>query len=316
MAARHNQSVITELWLLGFQNLHNSRLILFFVFLGISMASTAGNLLIISLVSSTQHLRSSPMYFFLSHLAVTDITITVTVSWTLLPALWNKTTLVSIAGCLCQFFVFASSTSIECFLLTVMSYDRYVAICRPLHYAIIMNFTLCHQLAICSWVLGFTVTLIIVIMVNNLILCGPNIIDHIFCDLNPLLQLSCSDTTIVQMTLISLGVPETVMEPAFIITTYVCIFLTILRIPSLNGREKAFSTCSSHLTVVCTYYGTLIAIYITPSGGHTLNISKFLSLLCTVLSPLFNPIIYCLKNNEIQTALQKCFQKLKCKYSE
>ncbi|KAM4749335.1 olfactory receptor 11A1-like [Rhinophrynus dorsalis] len=308
MVPRQNQSTITEIYLLGFQGLHGWRILLFLAILVIYVVTITGNLLIIVLVSATHHLQS-PMYFFLSHLSMSDILLTSTISPNMLDVTLKEGAIISFVGCISQFYMFGVSSVTECLLLTVMSYDRYLAICKPLHYTTIMNFTFCLHLVLCSWMLGFFVTLIVIILLNSLHFCGPNIIDHFFCDYAPLMQLSCSDTKIIQMIFVLIAAPETMIETAFIIATYFSIFLTILRISSSAGRQKAFSTCSSHLAVVCTYYGTLMAIYVAPSGGHLFNMNKILSLLYTVVTPLLNPIIYSLKNQEMRTALIMCFQK-------
>ncbi|KAM4749354.1 olfactory receptor 5P64-like [Rhinophrynus dorsalis] len=308
MIPRHNQSTITEICLLGFQGLHGWRILLFLAILVIYVVTITGNLLIIVLVSATHHLQS-PMYFFLSHLSMFDILVTSTISPNMLNVTLKEGAIISFVGCFSQFTVFCVSSLTEYLLLTVMSYDRYLAICKPLHYTAIMNFTFCCHLVLFSWMLGFFMTLIIIILLNSLHFCGPNIIDHFFCDYAPLLHLSCSDTKIVQFLFVLIATPQTMIETVFIISTYFYIFLTILKISSSTDRQKSFSTCSSHLAVVCTYYGTCMAIYVAPSGGHFFNMNKILSLLYTVVTPLLNPIIYSLRNQEIRAALNTYFYK-------
>ncbi|KAM4749360.1 olfactory receptor 11L1-like [Rhinophrynus dorsalis] len=280
MVPRQNQSTITEICLLGFQGLHGWRILLFLEILVIYGVTITGNLLIIALVSATHHLQS-PMYFFLSHLSMSDILLTSTISPNMLDVILKEGVIISFVGCCMQFTILGVSLATEGLLLTAMSYDRYLAICKPLHYTAIMNFTFCQHLVQCSWMLGFFVTLIVIILLNSLHFCGPNIIDHFFCEYAPLLQLSCSDTRIVQIVFALIATPET-----------------------STGRQKAFSTCSSHLAVICTYYGTIMATYVAPSRGHLFNTKKILSLLYTVVTPLLNPIIYSLKNQDIRTALK------------
>ncbi|KAG8431706.1 hypothetical protein GDO86_020392 [Hymenochirus boettgeri] len=315
MSHAANQSTISEVFLLGFQSLHIFRTTLFVGLLVIYMASIVGNLLIIGLVLATQHLLHTPMYFFLCQLSTTDVLITTTVCPYLLHITWNGGAIMTFSGCILQLYVFSVTSITECCLLTAMSYDRYVAICKPLHYPTIMTFTVCICLVSCCWFLGFFLSLVVNTMIYHLHFCGSNIIDHLFCDYSPLVRLSCSDTTVLKIIVFLILTPETVVQAFFIVTTYLCIFLSILRMSS--GRQKVFSTCSSHLAVVCMYYGTLIAIYVAPSQGRLTIINKILSLVYTVGTPLLNPIIYSLKNKEIKDVLQKHFKgglKLKCRY--
>ncbi|XP_053575524.1 olfactory receptor 11L1-like [Bombina bombina] len=300
--SRENQSTVTEVILLGFQDLHSSRIIIFLVFLTIYIATVGGNLLIIALVSTSNNLRS-PMYFFLCQLSVSDILETTSIVPNCMGIVLKKGATMSVIECITQFCMFASLSSSECFILTVMSYDRYMAICKPLHYTNVMNFTFCINLIIWSWLTGLIVTLPVSVMLYNLNFCGPNIIDHFFCDFKPIVQLSCSDTTIVEIIVFLVASPETFIQIMFIVGSYIYIFVTIMHISSKLERRKTFSTCSSHLTVVCTYYGTLISIYVAPTQGQTFNINKVLSLLYTVVTPLLNPIIYSLRNKEIKTAI-------------
>ncbi|XP_075433922.1 olfactory receptor 5V1-like [Ascaphus truei] len=302
---RENQTTVTELLLLGFPAIHNFKILLFFVFLLIYICTLAGNVLIIVLVSTSHQLRT-PMYFFLSILSLSDILLTTAIVPNMLYVIMAEGGVISLVDCITQYFLFAVSAAAECFLLTVMSYDRYLAICKPLRYSAIMDFKLCCQMVFWSWFLGFMVALNMVILVCSFQLCKPNVIDHFFCDIAPLLEHLCSNRFIVDTVLSFLGIPCVILPFIFIIVTYVCITLTILRISSTMGRQKAFSTCSSHLAVVCTYYGTLIAKYVVPSKRQSLTVMKITSLLYTFATPLFNPIIYTLRNKEIQAALWKC----------
>ncbi|KAM8972582.1 olfactory receptor 6B1-like [Pelodytes ibericus] len=186
-----------------------------------------------------------------------------------------------------------------------MSYDRYLAICNPLHYIAIMDIRLCLQLVIWSWLTSLMVMLVIVFLLFNLEFCGPHIIDHYFCDLAPILKLSCTDPTFVELADIILAIPFVVVPFFFILATYILIFITIFRISSTIAKQKAFSTCSSHLNVVSTYYGTIIIIYLMPSQSHSFNVNKVLSLLYTTGTPFLNPIIYSFRNLEIRKALMK-----------
>ncbi|XP_075434292.1 olfactory receptor 5P66-like [Ascaphus truei] len=302
----NNHTIITEFLLLGFQNLHSFKMLLFTVFLVIYIMTLSSNLLIIALVS-TSHQLHSPMYVFLAHLSLSDILLTTVIVPNMLRLMWGEGGTMSVAGCISQLHFFACSGATECFLLTVMSYDRYLAICQPLRYTTIMNFKLRLLLVIWSWLLGFTMIILLILPISQLEFCGPNVIDHFFCDFAPLLKHSCSDTSFLEIEIFVLTFPVSFLPFTFIIVTYVCIFLTILRIPSTTGRQKAFTTCSSHLTVVCTYYGTAITIYVVPSRGHSFNINKFLSLLYMVVTPFFNPIIYSMRNQEIKAALRRRF---------
>ncbi|KAM4795781.1 olfactory receptor-like protein I9 [Rhinophrynus dorsalis] len=194
-----------------------------------------------------------------------------------------------------------------------MSYDRYLAICNPLRYSSIMDLKFCVQLVICSWMFSFLSTLIVIIQLCTLQFCGCNVIDHYYCDLTPLLERSCSDVFFVKLQIFAFSIPIAVLPFVFIILTYARIMFAILRIPSSTGKKKAFSTCSSHLAVVCTYYLTLITIYVIPTGSSW-NLNKFMSLLYTVVTPLFNPIIYTLRNQEIRAILEKLIFKKRKAY--
>nr|DBA29760.1 TPA: hypothetical protein GDO54_005820 [Pyxicephalus adspersus] len=304
-----NVTIITAIHLLGFQTPQSITLLVFFLFLIIYCVTLCGNILIITLVSYSRFLRA-PMYFFLSQLAVSDILISNVILPNMLHGfLMEKPTMLSIYQCIIQFCFFAASESLESLLLTLMSYDRYLAICRPFHYTMIMSYQLSWITIITSWSLSFLPVLIYILTLPALQFCGPNIIDHFYCDLEPILQLSCSDTTIVHIEATSISVILGVIPFFLIILSYFYFIITIFKIPSLTGRQKAFSTCSSHLTVVSIFYGTILCVYLVPRTGQTWNISKFVSLLYTVVTPLLNPIIYSLRNKELKQVQYDIFKQ-------
>ncbi|KAE8620507.1 hypothetical protein XENTR_v10010286, partial [Xenopus tropicalis] len=296
-----NQTSITEIVLLGFEGPVNIRVIMFILLFVIYMGSLGGNSLIILLVSLSQRLHS-PMYFFLCHLSVTDIIISSSVVPNMMYFSLQGRGIISFSNCLTQLFFFGMAIGVECLILTVMSYDRYLAICRPLHYNSIMGLRLQSLLVTFSWLVGFSAPLLFVCSTSTLQFCGSNVINHLFCDLHPLLNLSCSDTFIVDLEILVFGNLNVVVVCVFIVTTYIWIFRTILGTSMTTGRQKAFSTCTSHLTVVCTYYATLVINYLVPLTGRSTDLSKYISLLFTVITPLINPFIYTLRNREIRSA--------------
>ncbi|KAM9312291.1 olfactory receptor 1468-like [Gastrophryne carolinensis] len=281
----------------------------FTLVLVIYCVTISGNLLLITLVSYSKTLRT-PMYFFLSQLSTADIMLTSTITPNMLNNIIHQIISMSLPGCITQLHLFVSLEAAECFLLMVMSYDRYLAICSPLHYMSIMNQSLCNKLVLASWLVSSLVTLVVTLGVCELQFCGPNTIDHFLCDFAPLLELSCSDTFLVKMEDVLLGTPVIVLPFLLIIISYIYIVSAILKISSFSGRVKAFSTCSSHLIVVSLFYGTLIVMYIIPSEGKPLFVNKILAMLYTVVTPFLNPLIYSLRNTDIKNALTRfCARK-------
>lgn len=290
--------------LLGLQTPPNFTLWVVFLFLMLFCITFCGNLLIITLVSYSKALRS-PMYFFLSHLSFSDILLTTDILPVMIHGVLKKETKILFSDCILQFYLFGIVEAFECLLLCVMSYDRYLAICKPLHYTLIMTLKLCWLLVITCWISGNLVLLIHIITISTLHFCGPGIIDNFFCDLDPILGLVCTDTTFVHLEILSLGIFVVVIPFFIIIISYVYVIFTIFNIPSIIGRQKVFSTCSSHLTVVFIYYGSIGCVYMVPKNGQSWNVTKFLSLLYTVGTPLLNPIIYSLRNEDLKTAFGK-----------
>ncbi|XP_069618724.1 olfactory receptor 6B2-like [Ranitomeya imitator] len=299
-----NLTVVTVFFLLGFQASKGLGTLLFYLFLLVYCGTICGNLLIITLVSTSKNLNN-PMYFFISQLSIGDILLTTNIVPKMLQLFLYNGKTITFIGCFTQLYLFSSSETFECLLLAVMSYDRYVAICNPLRYASIMTRTCCMKLAFISWSLGFSVSVPTTVVTALLTFCGPNIIDHFFCDMNPLLGIACSDTIIVYLEITLLGVPIIVIPTIIIIASYAKIIVAILRIPSNTGRQKAFSTCSSHLTVVSIFYWTMFSVYVFPAKGQSSTISKMISLLYTVFTPFINPIIYSFKNQKIIEAVKK-----------
>ncbi|KAM4038740.1 olfactory receptor 11L1-like [Anomaloglossus baeobatrachus] len=302
----HNFSKVTEILLLGFQNLKSFNVVFFLLLLVIYCVTVCGNLLIILVVSSSRSLHS-PMYFFLTQLSFSDILLTTTIVPNTLDIMLHEGSSVSFIGCLTQYYFFSASEVLECLLLTVMSYDRYQAICHPLHYTSVMDLTFCVRAVLLCWLVICATLLMIFFTVSRLDFCGPNIIDHFFCDLEPLLELSCSDTFMMKLETFFLVIVFAMCPLIVIIVSYVYIIVTILRIPSVTGRQKTFSTCSSHLAVVALFYGSLITTYVFPRKQ---NAKTFLSLFYTVVTPLLNPMIYSLSNKDIKEALRKLMKNL------
>ncbi|XP_074975142.1 olfactory receptor 6N1-like [Caretta caretta] len=278
------------------------------MFLVIYMATVVGNTLIVVLVVADQHLHS-PMFFFLGNLSCVETCYTSAIVPQMLASLLTGDRTISVSGCIIQLYFFGSLVATECCLLTAMSYDRYLAICKPLHYLTLMNIRFSFQLAAGCWLNGFLGITIFVLFLSQLIFCGRNEIDYFYCDALPLIELSCSDTHQVILVDFILACVFTLPPFLLTLTSYMCIIATILRIPSTTGRQKAFSTCSSHLIVVTIFYGTLIIVYMLPKRDTLRDLNKVLSLCYTVLTPLVNPLIYSLRNREVKEALRKAFSK-------
>uniref|UniRef100_A0A8C5M376 Olfactory receptor n=1 Tax=Leptobrachium leishanense TaxID=445787 RepID=A0A8C5M376_9ANUR len=299
-----NQTMINEVFLVGFPNLRSFRLLIFSKILSIYIMTIFVNTFIIVLVIFCKTLHF-PMYFFLTQMSISDMIMTTDIVPKMLSVILYEGSTMSFKSCIVQLYLFGVSAVSECFLLTVMSYDRYLAICSPLHYHSIMDSMLCLKLIVLSWVLGFTLMLITPITTANLEFCGPDHIDHFFCDVAPLLELSCSDTSIVENETLFLSLPILMIPFILVMISYIYIVHTIVGIPSISGRQKAFSTCSSHLTVVSIYYGSLFCTYVIPTKGKSAFLGKILCLFYTVITPFLNPVIYTLRNKDIKEAVRK-----------
>ncbi|KAM4651981.1 olfactory receptor 1G1-like [Discoglossus pictus] len=269
----------------------------------------SGNLLILLLIFTNSHLHT-PMYFFLGNLACVDICYSQVTGPRMLSDFYSSSKTVSFPFCLTQFYFFMCFGSCECYLLVVMSYDRYVAICHPLHYVQIMNKKYCAHLAIGAWALGSLNSLVHTLCTLRLTFCGPNVINSFFCDLPQLFQLSCTDTFPNMLVMFLVGGSMT--TGAFVATflPYIYIFKTVQRIPTKKTKHKAFSTCTSHLAVVCLFYSTLCFTYFCPSSEDS-HADLMASVVYAVISPLLNPIIYSLRSEEIRKAIRRTLQKIR-----
>nr|XP_023969564.1 olfactory receptor 6B1-like [Chrysemys picta bellii] len=303
-----NQTSITEFILLGFGDLPELQIPLILLLLVIYIATVAGNVLIIVLVVADRHLHS-PMYFFLGNLSCLETCYTSSILPRMLASPLTGDRTISFSGCLTQYYFFGSLVATECLLLSVMSYDRYLAICNPLHYPARMSSRACLQLAGGSWIGGFLCSSISTLSISQLTFCGPNVIDHFFCDFIPLLKLSCNDPHLMEIVTFTLTLLFSLVPFMLTLMSYICIIATILRIPSTTGRQKAFSTCSSHIIVVSIYYSTLLIVYMFPTTDILSDFKKVLSVIYTVLTPLVNPLIYSLRNKEVHEALRKACRK-------
>ncbi|XP_075399404.1 olfactory receptor 6M1-like [Tenrec ecaudatus] len=272
------------------------------------MTSLIGNTMIVLLVCVDYHLHS-PMYFFVANLSFIEVTITSTVVPKMLVNTFSPTKAISFMGCLMQSIFYFLFGSTEFFILAVMSFDRYVAICNPLRYTIIMNRQMCILLLLASYVGAFLSMLGPSVLTAPLIFCGPNKINHFFCDRAPVLKLACADISWAELA--DFIASAVLLLGSLLLTgvSYTYIVMTILRIPSVQGRQKAFSTCVSHITVVTLYYGSAIFLYVRPKKGNAVDINKCATVLNTIVTPMLNPFIYSLRNEKVKESLRDTFNK-------
>ncbi|XP_032093227.1 olfactory receptor 1020-like isoform X1 [Thamnophis elegans] len=303
----YNSTSVTEFILLGLSSDPRAQLILFGVFFIIYLMAVVGNILILLIVSLDVRLHN-PMYFFLCNLSVVDIGYTSSTVPKMLMNYLSNDKHISFSGCLSQMYFFISFGGIECLLLGIMAYDRYAAICHPLHYGVLMRPKVCIWLAVTAWILGLSNSGVHTGLMTSLSFCQDNVIAHFFCDIPPLFQLSCTDTQINQIATFVFG--GGIIMGSFLMTllSYVYIALAILRIRTKEGRLKAFSTCASHLTIVNIYFGTIIFTYIRPNSTYSQEQDHALPVLYGILTPMLNPIIYSLRNKDVQRALHKIIQ--------
>ncbi|XP_053545619.1 olfactory receptor 1038-like [Bombina bombina] len=287
----------------GISDIPELQVPIFILVLIIYLVTLAGNMTILILVC-TKSILHTPMYFFLGNLSVLDISSSTVTLHKLLINFLSGNNKVSFLGCMAQLYVFASLLGAELLILTAMSYDRYVAICKPLHYHMIMSGRVCLLLASACWAWGLLESLPHVYIISNFSFNGSKVINHFFCDFLPLKQLSCSDTSALELVTFSSGLFHSSFSMFSTFIPYIFIIVAILRIPSIAGRRKAFYTCSSHLTVVILLYVTLISQYMIPASINSLDSNKFYSLFNTAVVPMLNPLIYSLKNKDVKSALR------------
>ncbi|XP_012873714.1 PREDICTED: olfactory receptor 6C2-like [Dipodomys ordii] len=300
---------ITTFILLGLTDDPQLQIPIFVFLLFTYMLSILGNLTIISLTLLDSHLKT-PMYFFLQNFAFLEISFT---SACIPRYLYNIATgdrSITYTTCVIQVFFTDIFGVIEFFLLAIMSYDRYVAICKPLHYVTIMNSRVCRKLVLCCWMAGLLIIFPPLTLFLNLKFCNSNIIDYFFCDASPILKISCSDTWLIEQLVILCAVLTFILTLICVVLSYIYIIKTILRFPSAQQRKRAFSTCSSHMIVVSITYGSCIFIYVKPSAKESVAINKGVAVLMTSIAPMLNPFIYTLRNKQVRQAFSDSFKKL------
>nr|XP_008509456.1 PREDICTED: olfactory receptor 2H1-like [Equus przewalskii] len=290
--------------LLGFSDQPQLEMVLLLVISIIYILTLMGNTMII-LVSYLNPKLHTPMYFFLSNLSFLDLCFTTSIAPQMLWNLKGPEKTISYAGCVIQLYIVLGLGSTECVLLTVMAYDRFSAICRPLHYDVIMHPKLLQQLAAVAWTSGFVESTVQTVLIFQLPLCSHHRVDDFMCEVPALLKIACGDTTFLENELSIATVLYVVTPLGLILVSYGCIIRSMLRVKSAEGRRKAFGTCGSHLIVVVLFFGTVISVYIQPKSKYTQNHRKFITFFYTVVTPSLNPLIYTLRNKDVKFALKR-----------
>ncbi|XP_044537421.1 olfactory receptor 5A1-like [Gracilinanus agilis] len=308
MDVERNETSIIVFILQGISDQPEMQVLFFVLFLGIYVMALTWNLGLIILIRSDSHLHS-PMYFFLSFLSFVDICYSSSITPRMLSDFFLEEKLISFLACAAQFFFAAWMALVECCLLAIMAYDRYVAIYSPLRYSTIMHLPICAKLVAGAYVTGCLGSLVQTTAGFHLHFCGPNIINHFFCDLPQIIALSCSNPFINQIMVFLVALCIALFSFLFIIMSYVYITVTILKMPSAKGRAKAFNTCASHLTAVILFFGTSFCVYLSPNSGHSQHLDKVLSVFYAILIPMLNPLIYSLRNKEIKDALKRLMKR-------
>ncbi|KAM8921487.1 olfactory receptor 5AP2-like [Pelodytes ibericus] len=299
-----NQTIASRFILLGLADVPHLQGVFFFLFLVMYVITLSGNLLLIIVVRINSKLQT-PMYFFLSNLSVIDMCFSSTIVPQILINTMSQDRSISLLGCATQMYVSLALGSTECFILAVMAYDRYAAICKPLHYNIIMNKSLCVSMVAGSWTVSFMNSAVHVVLTFQLPFCRSHQVNHFFCEMPPFFRLSCRDTWLNEVVMyIGAGI---IAMCSFCLTlvSYIQIISTILKIRSTQGQHKAFSTCASHLTVVSLYYGTIMLMYLRPRSMYSPGTDKTVSVLYTTVTPMLNPIIYSMRNKDVKGSIGK-----------
>ncbi|XP_056425788.1 olfactory receptor 2G3-like [Hyla sarda] len=299
-----NFTTVDKFILIGLTNKQDIKIMLFIIFLLCYIVSLFGNIVIIW-ISSINPRLNTPMYFFLRNLSLLDIWYTSSVVPKMLINFLSVKKTISFDACFIQLFIHLSLGGAECYLLLMMAYDRYVAICSPLHYTNIMHPVLCIKMATASWFGGIANSIVQTFNTLHLPFCGPNEINHFFCEAPILLELACADTSFNKMIIFLCAIVVAVIPFFFILITYVNIISSIMKIRTTTGRRKAFSTCASHVTVVTLFYGTIFIIYLRPGSVHVSNQDKMATLFYSVITPILNPLIYTLRNKDVKSALRE-----------
>ncbi|XP_072006302.1 putative olfactory receptor 2B8 [Engystomops pustulosus] len=301
-------TTVEEFILLGLTDKKDTQIVLFIVFLTCYIFSLFGNIVIIC-ISSIHPRLNTPMYFFLKNLSLLDICYTSSVVPKMLINFLSEKKTIAFDACFIQLFIHLSLGGAECYLLLTMAYDRYVAICSPLHYTNIMHPVLCMKMASASWVGGIANSILQTFNTLQLPFCGPNVINHFFCEAPILIDLACSDTTFNRTIIFLCAIVVAVVPFFLILITYVKIISSIMKISTSTGRKKAFSTCASHVIVVTLFYGTIFIIYLRPGTAHVTNQDKMATLFYSVITPMLNPLIYTLRNKDVKLALREITRK-------
>ncbi|XP_045649566.1 olfactory receptor 2A2-like [Ursus americanus] len=303
-----NQSWVTEFVLLGFQLSAEMEAFLFWTFCLSYIFSLLANGMIFGLICLDPRLHT-PMYFFLSHLAIIDMSYASNNVPKMLANLVNQKRTISFVPCIMQTFLYLGFAATECLILVAMSYDRFVAICHPLQYTVIMNRRVCMVLVVTSWSCGFILSLVHAILLLRLPFCGPREVNHLFCEILSVLKLACADTGLNQMVIFAACVFILVGPVCLVLVSYLRILFAILRIQSGEGCRKAFSTCSSHLCVVGLFFSIAVLVYMVPDSNRREELEKILSLFHSLFNPMLNPLIYSLRNAQVKASLYRILQR-------
>ncbi|EHB15540.1 Olfactory receptor 11G2 [Heterocephalus glaber] len=306
--APSNSNTVTGFILVGFPCPREGQILLFVLFSAVYLLTLMGNASIICAVCWDLRLHT-PMYILLANFSFLEIWYVTSTVPNMLANFLSDTKVISFSGCFLQFYFFFSLGSTECFFLAIMAFDRYLAICRPLHYPSIMTRCLCTNLVLGCWTLGFLWFPVPIIIISQMSFCGSRIIDHFLCDPGPLLALTCTREPVVELTSSTLSSLLLFIPFVFIMCSYALVLRAVLRVPSAAGRRKAFSTCGSHLAVVSLFYGSVMVMYVSPTSEHEAGMQKIVTLFYSVVIPLINPVIYSLRNKDMKYAMKKLLRK-------